>query len=210
MRDVSGEIVNLTHFTIFDDFKRYVNAVPQERLAGMFKRLFDLSLSLAARFDAFDADINSDYETYVQRRKRSGWLTALLLAVRFPQECVFYRQSLIKFAQTNWGATIAETGSRGERYVEYLKFIHEVRDLWPMNGVSRRTCWMRIRFCGLSREDQKPDHGKVITRNAFGRSLQAPKQNIGICAEIKDASPFTGSTAWIFVTSRIGMKSSRH
>jgi DNA polymerase III delta prime subunit len=128
VRDVSGEIVNLTHFTIFDDFKTYVNAVPQERLAGMFKRLFDVSASLASRFDAFDADINSDYETYVQRRKRSGWMTAILLGVRFPQDCVFYRQSLIKFAQTEWGATIAETGSRGERYVEYLKFIVEVRD----------------------------------------------------------------------------------
>lgn len=128
VRDVSGEIINLTHFTIFDDFKTYVSVVSQERLAGMFKRLFDVSMPLASRFDAFDADINSDYETYVQRRKRSGWMTALLLAARFPQECVFYRQSLIKFAQTEWGATISETGSRGERYVEYLKFINEVRD----------------------------------------------------------------------------------
>ena len=128
LRDVSGEIVNLTHFTIFDDFKKYVNAVPQERLAGMLKRLFESSASLASRFDLFDAELNSDYETYVQRRKRSGWMTALLLAARFPQQCVFYRQSLIKFAQTEWGATIEETGSRGERYVEYLKLIREVRD----------------------------------------------------------------------------------
>ena len=128
VRDVSGEIVNLTHFTIFDDFKTYVNAVPQGRLAGMLKSLFESSASLASRFDVFDAEMNSDYETYVRRRKRSGWMTALLLAARFPKECVFYRQSLIKFAQTEWGATIAETGSRGERYVEYLKFINEVRD----------------------------------------------------------------------------------
>ena len=128
VRDVSGEIINLTHFTVFDDFKKYVNSVPQERLAGILKQLFDNRESLVVRFDAFDAEINSDYERYVQRKKKSGWITALLLAARFPQECVFYRQSLIKFAQTEWGAVITEAGSRGARYAEYMQLINEIRD----------------------------------------------------------------------------------
>ncbi len=128
VRDVSGEIINLTHFTIFDDFKKYLTAVSQERLAGMLKRLFESSVSLVSRFDEFDVEINSDFETYVQRRKRSGWMTALLLTARYPEQCVFYRRSLIKFAQTEWGAEIAESGSRGERYVEYLKLINDIKE----------------------------------------------------------------------------------
>lgn len=167
---VSKEISNLTHFTIFDDFKTYVNAVPQERLTSMFKRLFDVSVPLASRFDAFDADINSDYETYVKRRKQSGWLTAILLAARFPQECVFYRPTLITFAQNEWGATLSETGSRGERFVEYLKFISEVKDRLAREWGEPADLLDAQSFLWV--ESRRNDHSKRIWKIAPGPAAQ--------------------------------------
>jgi hypothetical protein len=128
LHKVSSEISNLTHYTVFDDFKVYVNVVPTARLVEILQDLFNTAVDLATRFDKFYSELAADYETYVKRRKTSGWLTALLLTVRFPQQCVFYRPSLIKFAQSSWGFEIDDTGSRGERYVQYLKFVEAVRD----------------------------------------------------------------------------------
>src|SRR5258705_7628188 len=104
LRQVSGEIINLTHFTVFDDFKKYLNAVSSERFAGMLRDLFNESVDLTKRFDEFDAKLNLDYDTYVAPNKRSGWMTAALLSVRFPQQCVFFRHRLVKCVQSTFGS----------------------------------------------------------------------------------------------------------
>src|ERR1051325_1223718 len=120
LREVSNETINLTYFMVFDDFKKYLGAVPQERLVGMLRQLFDESLELSKRFDEFDVELNKDYDSYVAPKKRSGWITALFLAVRYPQKYIFYRHRLAKFAQSTFDYELDETGSRGHRYVAYL------------------------------------------------------------------------------------------
>jgi hypothetical protein len=195
LREVSSEIINLTHFTVFDDFKTYVNKVPQERLAAMFRNLVDSSIDLALRFDSFDNDLNSDYELYVQRRKRSGWLTAIFLTARFPEACTFYRQSLIKFALTEWGATINESGSRGERYVEYLRFVNEVRErlsrewgepadlvdahsfLWVESRRSKKASWKAALAEWLETNPKTISEELIELRSAFVNKF--PKEKLG-------------------------------
>jgi hypothetical protein len=113
---------------VFDDFKKYVSVVPQERLAGMLRQLFDESADLVKRFDAFDLELNKDYDLYLEVKKRSGWLTALLLTARYPQRYIFYRHRLIKFAGSTFGYEIDESGTRGERYVAYLQLQNFIKD----------------------------------------------------------------------------------
>jgi hypothetical protein len=128
LREVSNETINLTYFMVFDDFKKYVSVVPQERLAGMLRQLFDESADLVKRFDAFDLELNKDYDLYLEVKKRSGWLTALLLTARYPQRYIFYRHRLIKFAGSTFGYEIDESGTRGERYVAYLQLQNFIKD----------------------------------------------------------------------------------
>lgn len=128
VQQISSELSNLTHFTVVDDFQKYIHDVPPDRLVGILRGLFDTSIHLATRFDAFDRELKTDYQTYVKRRTSSGWLTAVLLTARFKEECIFYRPMLIKFAREVWGATIDESGSRGERYAAYLHFVEELKE----------------------------------------------------------------------------------
>lgn len=92
--------------------------------------LTDEALASAAvkRFDDFDVELNKDYDLYIEPKKRSGWLTALLLTVRYPQKYTFYRHRLIKFAKSVLGYEIDESGSRGERYLAYIKMVNFIKD----------------------------------------------------------------------------------
>lgn len=127
LQEVTTALINLTHFTVVDDFKKYIEEVPSDRLIRILRGLFDTSLDLAMRFDAFDREMKADYQVYVKRRASSGWLTVVLLTARNSEECIFYRPSLVKFARDVWGAAIDESGTRGERFVAYLKFAHELK-----------------------------------------------------------------------------------
>lgn len=101
--------------------------VAQDRLVAILRALFDESAELSARFNHFDRELHRDYETHIGK-KSSGWLTAFLLAVRFPQKYIFYRHRLVEFARTNLGYEIEESSSRGERYVAYLAMLNSVKE----------------------------------------------------------------------------------
>lgn len=129
LREASNEAINLTYYMVFDDFlNKYLNSVPQQRLVGMLRILFDESVDLVTRFDNFDAELNKDYDLYIARGKRSGWLTALLLTARYPQKYIFYRHRLIKFTKSVLGYEIDDRGSRGKRYVAYLEMQNFIKD----------------------------------------------------------------------------------
>ncbi len=129
LKEVSNEVINLTYFMVFDDFlKKYLSAVPQERLTEMLRMLFDESVDLVKRFDDFDAELNRDYDVYVEPKKRSGWLTAVLLTARYPQKYIFFRNRLVKFVKTAFDYEIDESGSRGKRYVAYLEMQNFIKD----------------------------------------------------------------------------------
>lgn len=110
-----------------DDFKKYLKSVPQERLVSLLRDLFDEGIDLAKRFDKVDSELNSDYTTYVAPTKKSGWLTALLLGARYPGGYVFYRPSAIEFARETWGINIDTKGTRGKRYVAFLKAMIQIQ-----------------------------------------------------------------------------------
>lgn len=122
-------IANLTHFTIADDLKKYLSLVNPDRLKELLTRLFDRNVPLAERFNAFDVQLNADYDKLIEKGKRSGWLTSLLLTARFSKECTFFRNGLVKFAQEAWDCDVSDKGTRGERYVAYVAMVEQVRQL---------------------------------------------------------------------------------
>ena len=60
-------ITNLTHFTKTDDFRKYLDAVPEERIRELFTNLFDERLDLAQRIDEFLREADLDYKKYLKR-----------------------------------------------------------------------------------------------------------------------------------------------
>jgi hypothetical protein len=128
LNQIYPAIANLTHFIIAADFRTYIKRVNPDRLRSLLTNLFDETVELAKRFDAFDVELNADYDVLIEKGKRSGWITSLLLTVRFPSDCIFYRHSLVKFAQSAWECEVMDSGSRGERYVAYNEMIKLVRD----------------------------------------------------------------------------------
>lgn len=124
VREIASPISNLTHFTVLDDLKKYLRVVPESRIVGLLRELFDQREPLASRFDKFDAELINDYAKYLDKPKNPRWLASVLLTARFPLESVFYRPSINKHAQDVWGIEppVGQTkGKRFEAYLEYLK-----------------------------------------------------------------------------------------
>jgi hypothetical protein len=126
--EVSKELNSLTRFTVTDNFKKYVNAVPEKRLIALFKDLFDERIDLTRRLDQFYGELASDFSTYLEPNRTPGWLTAVLLTARSPEQFIFYRHAPLIFARDAWGLEIETKGSRGLRYSAYLKLIEKLRE----------------------------------------------------------------------------------
>lgn len=121
-------ITNLTHFITTDDFKKYLDAVPEDRIRELFKKLFDEGVDLAPRIDGFLEAVNQDYKQYLKRSKPMRWLFSILLTVRSPERYMFYRASLIDYACKAWGIDPPTGVSEGERYASYLKFLQPINE----------------------------------------------------------------------------------
>ena len=128
LKEVSSEVTNLTHFTVTDNIRKYVAAAPVERLLDIFSALLDEDVELVSRFERFDIQLKNDLLMHLGPQRGSGWFTPLLLTARFPDKYIFYRQSLVRFANSAWGADIAEDGSRGQRYIAYVAFVNSLRE----------------------------------------------------------------------------------
>ena len=128
LREVSGEITNLTHFTVTDNIRKYVAAAPEERLIKTLRTLLDESVDIVTRFDHFNIQLDQDLLMHLGPKRKSGWFTPLLLTARFPEKYIFYRQSLVRFANSAWDAGIVEDGSRGQRYVAFVAFVNSLRE----------------------------------------------------------------------------------
>lgn len=128
VKKTQSGITNLTHFTTTDDFRKYLEAVPEERITGLLRTLFDEQRDLAQRIDAFLHEVDLDYRKYFKKPKRMRWLVSVLLAARFPERYPFYRPSIIDHACEAWGIDRPEGKTEGERYVAYLKFLGPIRE----------------------------------------------------------------------------------
>jgi hypothetical protein len=126
-RKCSGDIRNLTHYTIYDDFKKYLEAVPAERLRSLLQELFDELEDLDERIDDFQLETDADYEKYVAKKKRMRWLVSIFLSARYPDRYIFYRPSIIEEASQDWGMEFPKGTTNGKKYVAYLGFLKPIQ-----------------------------------------------------------------------------------
>jgi 5-methylcytosine-specific restriction protein B len=126
-RKCSGDIRNLTHYTIYDDFKKYLEAVPAERLRSILQELFDELEDLDERIDDFQLETDADYEKYVAKKKRMRWLVSIFLSARYPDRYIFYRPSIIEEACQDWGMEFPRGTTNGKKYVAYLVFLKPIQ-----------------------------------------------------------------------------------
>jgi AAA domain (dynein-related subfamily) len=164
LREVTPEMDNLTHYTVRDNFRKYVHAVSQERLVEILSLLFDEARPLVERFEKFDTQLNEDLRKFLGPKRGSGWLTPLLLTARYPDRYIFYRHALVQFANLIWGADIVDNGSRASRYVAYLDFLNSLKEpfaegislnrpgdlidvhsfVWVVSGEVRKGTWKTL------------------------------------------------------------------
>ncbi len=128
VKKCNSAVCNLTHFTLADDFYKYLSAVSDERLRDVMRILFDESMSLAERFDWFQEEIDSDYEKHVGEKKHIRWLTSIFLTARFPEKYIFYRSSIVKDAAARFGIEILKGATNGETYANYIDFMNKLRE----------------------------------------------------------------------------------
>lgn len=126
-RRCNAELCNLTHFTLVDDFYKYLNWVSADRLRVVMAILFDEQASLAERFDRFQAEVDNDYAKILQGNKHIRWLASVFLTARYPEKYIFYRASITKDAAVRFGVEIPRGTSAGETYAYYIEFIHDLR-----------------------------------------------------------------------------------
>lgn len=127
VKKTQSDISNLTHFTTADDFRKYLDDVPEQRLSELLSKLFDEQRDLAQRIDTFLSEVDLDYKKYFKKPKRMRWLVSVLLTARFPERYSFYRPSIINHACEAWGLDRPEGKTEGERYVAYVKFLEPIR-----------------------------------------------------------------------------------
>jgi len=128
VKKTQSGITNLTHFTTTDDFRKYLDAVPEERIRELLTDLFDEHRDLAQRIDEFLREADLDYKKYFDKPKRMRWLVSILLAARSPKRYPFYRPSIIDHACEAWGLERPTGQTEGERYVAYLEFLEPIRE----------------------------------------------------------------------------------
>lgn len=127
VKKTQPDISNLTHFTTTDDFRKYLEQVPQQRVSELLRDLFDEQHDLAQRIDTFLREADLDYKKYLKKSKRMRWLVSVLLTAHFPERYSFYRPSIIIHACEAFGLDQPEGDTEGERYVSYLRLLESIR-----------------------------------------------------------------------------------
>lgn len=122
-------ISNIAHWTDTDDFSKYLGAAPPDRIADLLHGLFDESIDIGDRIDAFKKAVDADYFAYSVSQKqfiRLGFISVLITS-RDPSRYLFYRPSIIKSAEKNWGFQMPKGGSAGAKYKEYLSLVESLK-----------------------------------------------------------------------------------
>lgn len=127
VRVCSSAINNLTHWTTYDNFKKYLDVVPPEQFRRLFQELFDEQKDLASRIDTFQSKVDADYKQSLPRSSPVRWLVSIFLAARYPDRYIFYRPSIIEEACQDWGMDLPQGRTNGEKYAAYLEFIKPIQ-----------------------------------------------------------------------------------
>lgn len=130
VRKEQKAISNLIHPYATDDFKKYLDAVPADRLRGMLTALFNERRDLSERVDAFRREADADYGHYLgypARKKTSYTIFSVLLAARMPDRYITYRRDPAAYACEHWGVGILQGKTAGERYVSFVGLLDSLR-----------------------------------------------------------------------------------
>jgi hypothetical protein len=131
VKTLRKEISNLTHYTGYDDFMKYLAAVSdQERLRDLFLDLFvGDKEALSERIETFKTAIDEDYSTMLENERARIQLSliSVFLQSRYPKECVIYRWSIIDQACQDWKMEMPGGETMGEQYAAYLEFIEPIK-----------------------------------------------------------------------------------
>lgn len=125
-------IDNLTHWTSRDEFIRYLEAVPEERIRGLIAALLSEEDDLDTRVDTFKEEVDADYARYLSemphtRRIQLG-LISIFLASRFPERYIIYRWSIVNRACKDWGIDFPQGDTPGAIYAAYLEWSQPIRE----------------------------------------------------------------------------------
>jgi hypothetical protein len=118
---------NLTHFTVVDNFKKYIDWVPIDRLRSLFLDFFDEQKALVERFDRFLYELESDARKGNASKKNLGGISSIFLTARYPEKYIFYRASIIKDAAKRFEVDIPKGASKGETYANYIEFMRGLK-----------------------------------------------------------------------------------
>ncbi len=122
-------VTNLTSFYAADDYRKYIDRTPSERVRQLLNQLLYGTGELSARIDEFKREVDRDLPGYLEDKHKKIYLglISLLLAAAFPDTYIFFRPSLLKSASKRWNVPEPQGKSWGEKYVAYLQFIEQIR-----------------------------------------------------------------------------------
>jgi hypothetical protein len=130
LKTLRKELNNLTHYIVYDEFVKYVNLAPVERLSDLFMNLFtENGEELSERIDAFKKAIDEDYTSILgkERSKIQLSIISTFLQSRYPAECIIYRWSIINKACQDWKLEVPGGETTGEQYASYLDFVRPIK-----------------------------------------------------------------------------------
>jgi 5-methylcytosine-specific restriction endonuclease McrBC GTP-binding regulatory subunit McrB len=131
LKTLRKELTNLTHYIVYDEFVKYVNLVPNDRLRNIFINFFaENGEELSGRIDTFKKEIDNDYTSILgkERSKIQLSMISTLLQSRYPAECVIYRWSIINKACQDWKIEVPGGETTGEQYGAYLDFVKPIKE----------------------------------------------------------------------------------
>jgi hypothetical protein len=131
LKTLRKEMNNLTHYIVYDEFVKYVNLVPIDRLRNLLNNLFaENGEDLSERVDTFKKEIDDDYTSFLgkERSKIQLSIISTFLQSRFPAECIIYRRSIINKACQDWNIEEPGGETTGEQYAAYLDFVKPIKE----------------------------------------------------------------------------------
>lgn len=121
-------IDNLTHFTSRDDLQKYLGNATENQVSEQFAQLLYGKDELSSRIDTFEERINAGYRKLGMSKRIQLGMIALFLAAALPDECIFYRASLIDDACKAWAWEKPSGTTKGQSYVSYVEWAAPIRE----------------------------------------------------------------------------------
>jgi len=130
VRENHTTLSNLVHFTSSDDFHKYLEQVPPERIRDLLQQFLYGQAGIVTRLDTFKKEVDDDYAHYFQGKRKkhiSLGLISVLLAACFPAEYMIYRWEPIQSAAKQWGESVPWGSMSGAHYMACMEFARRIQ-----------------------------------------------------------------------------------